>query len=307
MPQAKARRAASESSDVANLVRLHHRRRGWAWVATGSAIGLVVYLGIGVNLSENLTGTTGILSVIAVLTLLALGLAGLVVVIVDTSRIRRADKAVQVRAKGSVSHHPLYAHAHRYPPRHHGSWVFAIVMLVAMTGIAVFVLPAEVNSAAYLAGAETRDTFNPVSDSQTCSGGALHHGCQQVTEGYLSNTGADVNWGSLVPLGQPFSVRDPLWDWGRGRSLISGDGSAIANIIAGLFFDGVAVLLLYVLVVILRGTSSGPGQRKPGSAGTGPVRSARSAGASRTGTRLRSGRPPSSPTGIAGHRRRGGP
>jgi hypothetical protein len=309
MPQAKARRAISRSSDVANLVRLHHRRRGWAWVAAGSAIGLVVYLGIGVNLSENLTGTTEILSLIAVCTLLALGLAGLVVVIVDTSRIRRADEAVQVRAKGSVSHHPLYAHAHRYPPRHHGSWVFAIVMLVAMTGIAVFVLPAEVNSAAYLVGAETQDTFNPVSYGQTCSGGALHHGCQQVTEGYLSKTGADVNWGSLVPLGQPFSVRDPLWDWGRGRSLISGDSSAIANIIAGLFFDGVALLLLYVLVVILRGTSSGPSQRKPGSAGNGkagPVRSARSAGASRTGTRPRSGRPPSSPTGIAGHRRRGG-
>jgi len=51
MPQAPARRATSESSDVAKLVRLHHRRRGWAWVAIGSVIGLVVYLGIGVNLS----------------------------------------------------------------------------------------------------------------------------------------------------------------------------------------------------------------------------------------------------------------
>jgi hypothetical protein len=310
MPQAKARRATSESSDVANLVRLHHRRRGWAWVATGSTIGLAVYLGIGVNLSENLTGTTQVLSVIAVFTLLALGLAGLVVVIVDTSRIRRADQAVQVRAKGSVSHHPLYAHAHRYPPRHHGSWVFVIVMLVAMTGITVFVLPAEVNSGAYLVGAETRDTFNPVSYGQACSGGVPRGGCQEVTEGYLSKTRADVTWAGQVPLGQPLSVRDPLWNWGRGRSLISGDGSAVANIIAGLFFDGVALLLLYVLVVILRGMSPGPSQRKPVSAGHGKadaVRSARSAGASRTGTRPRSGRPPSSPTGIAGHRRRGGP
>jgi hypothetical protein len=40
--------------------------------------------------------------------------------------------------------------------------------------------------------------------------------------------------------------------------------------------------------------------------GCGDVRSARSAGVSRTGTRLRSGRMPSSPTGIAGHRRRAG-
>jgi hypothetical protein len=116
--------ARRESSDVAQLVRLHHRRRGWAWVAAGSAMGLVVFAGIDVSLSENLTGTAGTLSVIPVFVLLALVLAGLVVVIVDTARIHRADAAVRVSAKGGVSHYPLYAHAHRYPPRHRGSWVF---------------------------------------------------------------------------------------------------------------------------------------------------------------------------------------
>jgi hypothetical protein len=114
MPQAPARRATSASSDVAKLVRLHHRRRGWAWVAIGSVIGLAVYAGISVSLFENLTGTAEILNVIPVFVLLALVLVGLVVVIVDTSRIHRADAAVQVSAKGSVSHYPLYAHAHRY-------------------------------------------------------------------------------------------------------------------------------------------------------------------------------------------------
>ena len=68
MPQTPARRAAGRSPDVASLVRLHHRRRGWAWVGTGSAIGLVVYLAIGVDL----TGTAGIISVVAVFVLLAL-------------------------------------------------------------------------------------------------------------------------------------------------------------------------------------------------------------------------------------------
>jgi len=72
MPQAPARRAGRGSSDVAGLVRLHHRRRGWAWVATGSAIGLAVYLGIGVNQSGNLKGTAETLSVIPVFVLLAL-------------------------------------------------------------------------------------------------------------------------------------------------------------------------------------------------------------------------------------------
>ena len=102
MPQAPVRRAASESSDVARLVKLHHRRRGWAWVAIGSAIGLAVYAGIDANLLESLTGPAEILSDIAVFVLLALVLAGLVVVIVDTSRIHRAEGAVRVSAKGNV-------------------------------------------------------------------------------------------------------------------------------------------------------------------------------------------------------------
>jgi len=272
MPQAPARRATSESSDVAKLVRLHHRRRGWAWVATGSAIGLAVYLGIDVNLFENLTGTAEILSVIPVFVLLALFLAGVVVVIADTSRIHGAEAAARVSAKGSVSHHPLYAHAHRYPPRHHGSWVFAIVMLVAMTSITVFLLPAEVNSWAYVVGAENQDTFNPASYAQACRDLPRGGGCHIVTEGYLSRSGADVTWGSQVPLGQPFSVRDPAWAWGSGRTLISGDGPAIGNIIAGLFFDAVTLVLLYAVIVIVRDTPSRRSQPMPVPAGADPSR-----------------------------------
>jgi len=274
MPQARARRTTRESSDVASLVRLHHRRRGWAWVATGSVIGLVVYVGIDVNLFENLTGTTETLSVIPVFVLLALVLAGLVVVIVDTSRIRRADAAVRESAKGSVSHYPLYAHAHRYPPRHRGSWVFVIVMLVAMTGLTVFLLPAEVNAWGYVVGAVKQDTFNPVSYRQACGGVGRGISCHTVTEGYLSTSGADVTWGSQVPLGQPFSVHDPLWAWGGGRILTSGDGSAIPTIVTGLFFDGVTLLLLYILVVIVRDTPSrrSPPMSVPAGAGPGGVR-----------------------------------
>ncbi len=216
---------------------------------------------------ENLPGTAETLSVIPVFVLLALVLAGLVVVIVDTSRIHRADAAARVSAKGSVSHYPLYAHAHRYPPRHHGSWVFAIFMLVAMTGITVAILPAEANSWAYVAGAENQDIFNPGSYGQACSGGV---GCHTVTEGYLSRSGADVTWGSQVPLGRPFSVRDPLWAWGGGRTLTSGDGSAIPTIVAGLFFDGVTLLLLYALVVIVRGTPSRRSRRMSVPAGADP-------------------------------------
>jgi hypothetical protein len=268
MPQAPALRDTGESSNVAKLVTLHHRRRGWAWVAVGSAIGLAVYAGIDVNLFERVTGTAETLSVIPVFLLLGLVLAGLVVVIVDTSRLHRADAAARVKAKGSVSYHPLYAHAYRWPPRHHGSWVAVIFMLAAMTCITAYILPQEVNAWAYLAGAENQDTFNPVSYSHCPI--VYGRGCHVVTEGYLSRTGAEVNWGSQVPLGQPFSVRDPLWAWGTGRKLIHGDGSAIPDIVAGLFFDAVALLLAYVLVVIVRETSPRRSQRMPVPAGTGP-------------------------------------
>jgi hypothetical protein len=263
MPQAPARRPPGKSADVARLVGLHHRRRGWAWVAAGSAIGLVVYVGIDVSLFENLIGTGELLSVIPVFVLLVLAVAGLVVVVVDTSRIHRADAAVRVRAKSSVSHHPLYAHAHRYPPRHRGSWLFVILMLVAMTGITVALLPSQVNAWGYAVGAENQDTFNPVSYGQACANLPRTGGCQAVTEGYLSRSSARVSWGSQVPLGQPFGVRDPLWAWGRGRTLISGEGSAVLNIIAGLFFDGVPLLLLYILAVVTRGTSPRPSRRTP--------------------------------------------
>jgi hypothetical protein len=266
MPRARALRDTGESSNVAKLVTLHHRRRGWAWVAVGSAIGLAVYAGIDVNLFERGTGTAETLSMIPVFVLLGLVLAGLVVVIVDTSRLHRADAAVRAKAKGSVSHHPLYAHAYRWPPRHHGSWVAVMFMLAAMTCITAYLLPQEVNAFAYVAGAENQDTFNPVSYSHCPIGYGRR--CHVVTEGYLSRTGAQVSWGIQVPLGQPFSVRDPLWAWGSGRRLIDGDGTAIPDIVAGLFFDAVALLLLYVLVVIVRETSPEPSQRTPVPAGT---------------------------------------
>jgi hypothetical protein len=264
MPQAPALRDTGKSSSVAKLVTLHHRRRGWAWVAVGSAIGVAVYAGIDVNLFGRVTGTAGTLSVIPVFLLLGLVLAGLVVVIVDTSRLHRADPAVAVKAKGSVSHHPLYAHAYRWPPRHHGSWVAVLFMLAAMTCITVFLLPQEVDAWAYVVGAGNQDTFNPVSYSN-CP--LVGRGCHVVTDGYLSRTGAEVNWGSQVPLGRPFSVRDPLWAWGTGRKLIDGDGSAIPDIVAGLFFDAVALLLLYVLLVIVRETSPRRSQPMPVPAG----------------------------------------
>jgi hypothetical protein len=271
------------SSDVARLVVLHHRRRGWAWVTVGSAIGVVVYVGI--------AGMADTVGIVAVFVLLALVLMGLVVMIVDTTRIHRADAAVQTNARGRVSHYPVYAHAHRFPPRHRGSWVFAIFMLAVMSVITVGILPIEVNSWAYVVGAESHDTFNPTSYGQSCF--SFHRGgCHPVTDGYLSKSGADVTWGNQVPLGQPFGVRDPLWAWGSGRTLIGGDGSAIGTIIAGLFFDGVTLLFVYVFVLLARGNTRAPVPVGPHPVGQAqhPGRGHHGSGVRRRGGRARSRR-----------------
>jgi hypothetical protein len=269
MPQAPALRDNSESSTVARLVTLHHRRRGWAWVTAGSLIGLAVYVLIDVNLFAHLTGAAAALGIIPVFVLLALLLVGVVDVIVDTSRLHRADAAVRASAKDSISHYPWYAHAHRWPPRHPGSWVAAIFMLAVMTCVTAYILPQEVNAWAYVTGAEHQDIFNPVSYSTACAAvGRRGLGqCQTVTQGYLSSSGASVYWSPQVPLGKPFTVRDPLWAWGTGRGLIDDDGSAVGTIAGGLFFDAVALLLLYVVVVLLSGTS--PRQRQQASLASG--------------------------------------
>ncbi len=269
MPQAPPRRATSESSDVAKLVTLHHRRRGWAWAAVGSVIGLVVYAGIGVNLFKNLTGTAETLSVIPVVVLLALALTGLVVVVVDTSRINRAHPAAQVSAKDSVSHYPVYARASlsaaspwqlgvRHRRARRDDWYrrdspALRSELVGLCGVA-----------------ERQDTFNPVSYGQAYVAGTRGGGCHTVTEGYLSHSGAHVTWTSQVPLGQPFGVPEPLWAWGTGRNLMNGDAAAIGTIIAGLFFDGVALLLVYVLIVLVRDPSPTRGKRTSVPAGPHP-------------------------------------
>ncbi len=274
MPQAPVLRGTSKSSSVAKLVTLHHRRRGWAWVAVGSLIGLAVYAGIDVNLFAHLTGAAATLGVIPVFALLALLLVGVVDVIVDTSRLHRADATVRVSAKSSVSHYPWYAHAHSWPPRHPASWIACLFMLAAMTCITAYILPQEVNAWAYVTGVEHQDTFNPVSYATACATvgrGGLGQ-CQTVTQGYLSSNGARVYWGPQVPIGKPFSVRDPLWAWGSGRGLIDGNGSAIGTILGGLFFDGVALLLLYVLAVVVRDTSPRRSQPVSVPAGAGPGR-----------------------------------
>jgi hypothetical protein len=246
--QRDSTQGSESDSQVRSTVRLLHRRRGWAWTAAGSLIGFVVYVAVGVRFFQNVTGTLAAVTVAVFFVLLALGVVGLIVVAVDTVRLHRADAAIRRSALSSASHHPLPAHAYRYPPRHRISWLFGWFMLALWMFLAVVFLPSLVNSVAYLAGASHKATFVPVSYGQACSRG----GCSTVTEGYLAASGTHATWDSVVPLGRPFTVRAPVWAWGVGHNLINGTGSAIGILIGSLLIDGVAVLVLIAAVKVVQ-------------------------------------------------------
>jgi hypothetical protein len=240
--------AAAGNDVVDKVVRLYHRRRGWAWTGFGSLIGVFIYLIIGTVFFQNLAGTAETISVVPVFALLALTVAGLVTALADTVRLRGYRPAIREDARARVSHHPMYAHAHRYPPHHFGSWVAGIFMIFCIAGLTVPFLPREVNAVGYLTGAESQATFYPLSYAQDCS----KSGCSTVTDGYLSGSGANVTWPADVPLSRPFPVRVPAWDWFTGVNLITSTGNAIGSLVIGLVFNGFALLFLSVIVIAVR-------------------------------------------------------
>lgn len=240
--------STTSDPEVAGTVRLLHRRRGWIWTAVIGVVAWLVTLGLIGSLAPNASGAGAAFAAIFVLLLTIAVVVAVVAAVVDTVRLHRLDPGMRSRAKGHTAHHPVRAHAYRYPPRHRGSWVFAWIVMVILFGLGIAVLPGFVDGVAYLAGAENTATFVPASYGQQCS----RSGCSTITNGYLATSdggvGAPVTWPGDVPLGQSFQVHEPLWDWGFGSQLIDGDGSAIGSIIAGVLLDGAAALVTFAAV-----------------------------------------------------------
>jgi hypothetical protein len=231
-------------------VRLLHRRRGWAWTAVGSLVGLVAYALIGAHFFPHATGVVGAVSAVIAALLLALAAVGLIVAVVDTVRLHRRDAAIRARASGRTSHYPVLAHAYRYPPRHRISGLFARLVLAGWLGLTVASLPDQVNAVAYLAGAGSAATFLPSSYGQECG----RSGCSTVTNGTLvtGGSGIRVTWPGRAPLGLPFTVRAPMWDgWGSAH-LVADTGDAVATIIAGAIFDFIAVIAVIAIITTVR-------------------------------------------------------
>ncbi len=236
--------------EVAATVRLLHRRRGWAWICVASLVGLVVYAVIGAHLFPNPAGAMAAVSGVIAALLLALAAAGLIVAVVDTVRLHRRGATVRAQAMGRTSHHPVLAHAYRYPPRHRISGWSGRLVLVFWLGLTVAFLPDQVNAVAYLAGAGTSATFFPSSYGQDCG----RSGCSTVTNGTLvmGGSGVHATWPGQAPLGLPFTVRAPVWDgWGSAQ-LVADTGNAVGTVIVGLLFDAVGVVAVIAFIALAR-------------------------------------------------------
>jgi hypothetical protein len=233
--------------EVDAAVRLLHRRRGWGWTGGGSLLALVVFSVIGSHLWANASGALSVISGLVVLVLLALTGVGLVMAVTDTVRLHRRDGAVRDQARTRTFHHPLIAHAYRYPPRHRLSAWFSRLLLLGCLVLAIGYLPDQVNSVAYLTGAAPAATFFPTSYGQDCG----RSGCSTITNGTLVEGGRGIpaSWPGAASLGLPMTVRAPGWDgWGTTVSLTGDTADAIITIIVGLFLDAIGVLAGLALI-----------------------------------------------------------
>jgi hypothetical protein len=232
--------------EVAAVVRLLHRRRGW--IVT-TVVGVAAWLTVAVmrgSLAPNGGYGEGVAVGSVTVVLLTIGsIVALAACVVDTVRLHRVDSGVRQRAGQRTAHYPARAHPYSYPPRHRLDLILSSITLLILLGIGVAVLPVLVNGVAYLTGAENSSVFLPLSYSQECG----RSGCSTVTDGTLAS-GASVNWPRRVPLGQEFPVREPVWDWGFGAGLINDDAAAIAAVVLGVLADGFCVLLLVFLVIL---------------------------------------------------------
>lgn len=212
---------------VAATVRLLHRRRGWAWTLGASLVAFVAFVAILTSLWPNATGALDVISGFIIILLGALAVVALTAVITDTVRLRRREPSVRALATFGR------------PVRHRTRHVLGWVALSAFPLLTVAILPDQVNALAYVAGAGSTATFVPQSYQKVCSRGV----CTNWTNGVLrTSPPVSATWPNQVPLGQPFSVRRPVWNgWGSPDLMNAG---ASAGAIAGTLFGDLGTVFL---------------------------------------------------------------
>jgi hypothetical protein len=235
--------------DVVATVQLLHRRHGWIRAAVTSFMAFLVAYAISANAQSQGTQAPswfpGMIIVLAAMTAVSI-----IAAVVYSGRLRRRPPAVRAQAAPIAAQHPGGPHAHHYPPRHLVTWVVRWVGMLVILVVAVVSVPAVVDGTAYMAGAGREVTFDPVSYQTNCD----RYSCATTTDGILETGGAGVSasWQTVVPLGRPFQVREPVWRWGLGLSLINNDKTAAIAVVISLLIDVGAVLVVVKVVRLTR-------------------------------------------------------
>jgi hypothetical protein len=241
--------ADAADRDVAEAVRLLHRRHGWSDAAGASFLACLLATGASGNAAENGTPAPawfeGIVFGLGGLTVICLVAIG-----IYSARLRRLSPAVRTQAAPIARRDSHGRRAHHYPPRHRLAWTLGWIGMLAILFVAVVTVPAPVDGVAYLAGAERTVTFDPVSYQTNCD----QYSCQTVTEGFMETGNADVSasWPDVVPLNRSFQVREPAWRWGLGQAMIDSNGTAIIAIALSLLIEGAAIAVLILIFRLTR-------------------------------------------------------
>jgi large-conductance mechanosensitive channel len=64
--------------------------------------------------------------------------------------------------------------------------------------------------------------------------------------------GTEASWPHEVPLGKPFPIRQPFWQWGLGAALIDSAVIAVVAILVSLLIQAFAVFLVVRLISRVR-------------------------------------------------------
>ncbi len=241
--------AGRPAPDVAAVTRLLHRRQGFGRAAVTSFIAFL--LGVGASSSAQSQGTPPpSWFEVMIIVLGALTVVCVVAAVADTMLLRRKPTAVREQAVSLAAHHPRRPHAHHFPPRHWVTWALRWTGMLLILVVAVVSVPAVFDGVGYLVGAGKFVTFDPVSHQTTCT----QYDCQTSTNGIMETGGAgtEATWPAVVPLGRSFRIREPVWRWGLGESLIDSDGIAVVAVLISLLIEGAAVLVVIRLVWLTR-------------------------------------------------------
>ena len=242
--------AAGAGPEVTASARLLRRRQRWSRAA-GTLVVLCL-LGAAAGHEASSSGTPPPLWYDLVIAGFgALGLACAAVAVVQSVRLRRGPQEIRASA-GKV----FAEQQARQSARHYPRWnaLFQVVLWTGMlmiVAVAVVSVPAVVNGVAYLAGAEKTVTFDPVSHETVCH---TRGGCEVVTEGVMETggQGTEATWPHEVPLGKPFPIRQPFWQWGLGAALIDSAVIAVVAILVSLLIQAFAVFIVVRMFIRVR-------------------------------------------------------